>query len=116
MTSASCAAAAAPFSCQALVSLGETENPQGVDLLLRVLRQPAFEGTDEERQMNLDERIAAARALGHFRGDPRVTEALLAVLRDEKDVALRNSATDSLQDITGKKIASASEDGTARIS
>jgi hypothetical protein len=97
---------ASTLRCQALLSLGQTGDPKAVDLLIRVLRQPPVEGTDQERKLTLDEKIHAARALSHFQGDPRVTDALLGVLRDEKDIALRNRAHDSLQTITGKKVAS----------
>jgi HEAT repeat protein len=90
--------------CQALLSLGQTGDPKAVDLLVRVLRQPPVEGTEEEQKLTMDEKIHAARALAHFKGDPRVTEALLAVLRDEKHIALRDRAHDSLQQVTGKKL------------
>jgi hypothetical protein len=91
--------------CQALTSLGETGDPQAIDFLVRVLRQPPVEGTEDERKMTLDEKMHAARALGKFKGDPRVTEALLGVLKDERDIALRNCAHDSLQQLTGKRLA-----------
>ncbi len=52
----------------------------------------------------MDERIAAARALGNF-SEYQATEALLKVLQTEKkDQALRDRATEALQHITGKKL------------
>src|SRR5262249_43357878 len=51
---------------QALAGLGETGQPAAVETLVRVLREPPAEGPDVDRQQKLDERIAAARALGHF--------------------------------------------------
>jgi hypothetical protein len=90
--------------CQALLALGQTADPKAIDLLVRVLRQPPVEGTEDERKLTMDEKIHAARALAHFKGDPRVSEALLAVLRDEKDIALRDRVHDALQQVTGKKL------------
>jgi HEAT repeat protein len=93
----------AVLRCHALIAMGETKDPATVDLLVRVLKQPPVDGTAEERQQNLDERIAAARALGNF-SQPQVTEALLQVLKKEKDVALRYRAHESLQSATGKRL------------
>jgi HEAT repeat protein len=89
--------------CQALIAMGETKEPATVDLLVRVLKQPPVDGTAEERQQNIDERIAAARALGNF-SQYQATEALLQVLKTEKDVALRDRAHQSLQSATGKRL------------
>jgi HEAT repeat protein len=94
---------AAALRCHALASLGQTQNPAAVDLLVRVVRQPPVEGTEQDRSEAMDERITAARALGKF-NQPEATEALLKVLQTEKDVALRDRAADALQQITGKKI------------
>jgi hypothetical protein len=101
----------APFSpdttivikVQVLSALGETANPAAVELLVRVLREPPVVGTDEERQHKMDERIAAARALGRFR-DPQAANALVEVLGKEKDVALRHRANDALQAATGQDL------------
>src|SRR5262249_20837431 len=57
---------AAALRCHALAALGETQNPAAVDLLVRVVRQPPVEGTEQDRQEAMDERITAARALGKF--------------------------------------------------
>jgi hypothetical protein len=94
---------AAALRCHALAALGQTQNPAAVDLLVRVVRQPPVEGTEQDRQEAMDERITAARALGKF-NQPEATEALLKVLQTEKDVALRDRAADALQEITGKKL------------
>jgi hypothetical protein len=90
--------------CQALTALGETGNPAAVELLARVVREPPAEGTDLEKQQTLDVRIAAARALGRF-SHYQATEALVRVMQNEKDVALRDRAYESLQAATGKKLA-----------
>jgi hypothetical protein len=49
----------------------------------------------------MDVRVAAARALGHFK-QFQATEALLKVLQGEQDVALRDRAAESLQLATGQ--------------
>lgn len=95
--------ATAALRCRALAALGETGNPAAVDLLVRVVRQPPVEGSELERQQAADERLTAVRALAHF-NQYQATEALLKVLQTEKDVALRDRATESLQTITGKKL------------
>lgn len=89
--------------CQALTAMGKTRNPAAVELLARVVREPPAEGTEQERQQVLDLRIAAARALGQF-SQYQGTEALVHVLRTEKDVALRDRAHESLQLTTGKDL------------
>jgi hypothetical protein len=50
-----------------LSALGDTGNPAAVDLLVRVVREPPTEGPDADRQQKLNERAAAARALGKFK-------------------------------------------------
>ena len=89
--------------CQALTALGETGNPAAVELLARVVREPPAEGTDLEKQQTLDVRIAAARALGKF-SHYQATEALVRVMQNDRDVALRDRAYESLQAATGKKL------------
>jgi len=86
---------------QALAALGETGNPAAVEMLVKVLREPPVEGSEEEKQHKMDERIAAARALGRFR-DPQAANALIEVLSKEKDVALRHLANDALVAATGQ--------------
>ena len=92
--------------CQTLTALGQAGNADAVDFLVRVVRQPPIDpvkGSEKEKQLALDERIAAARALGNFR-QYQATEALLEVLQREKDVALRDRAHESLQAATGKSL------------
>jgi HEAT repeat protein len=88
--------------CLALAALGETGNPTAVDLLVRVLREPPVEGPDQDKEQKLQERLAAARALGKFKHYQGV-EALVAVLRTERQdmVALRSVAQQSLREATG---------------
>ena len=89
--------------CQALTGLGKVGHPSGVELLVSVLRQGPIEGPEEDRRRALDERIAAARALGHF-SHYQAKEALVRVLQTDKDVALRNCAHESLQSATGQRL------------
>lgn len=90
--------------CHTLAALGQTTHPDAAALLVRIVNQPATRGTEQDRQHTLDERLAAVRALESVR-HPQATEALLQVLRTEKDVALRNRAIDSLETLTGKRLA-----------
>ena len=94
---------AAMIRGQALSGLGDTGNPAAIDVLVRVLKEPPVEGPDEDRQTKLNERIVAARALGHFK-HYQATAALVEILRTEKDPELRTPAHESLVEATGKKI------------
>ena len=89
--------------CQALDALGATGRPEAVELLVKVVREPPVEGAEEDKQAKMDERIAAARALGHFK-EYEATAALADVLRTDQDVALRSRATESLRTVTGKDL------------
>ncbi len=89
--------------CVALEALGTSRQPAAIDILVRVLREPpvAGEASEAEKQQKINERTAAARALGNFKGSAADT-ALVAILKSEKDIALRNRANDSLQASTGQ--------------
>jgi hypothetical protein len=89
--------------CEALEALGNGGNPASVDFLVKVLREPPVEGAEQDKQQKTDERISAARALGHF-NHYQGTSALVEVLRSEQDVALRESARGSLVAATGKDL------------
>jgi hypothetical protein len=89
--------------CQSLRALGRQGDPKAVQHLVTVLKQPPARGPETDKQMVMDERIAAARALAKFH-DPRAEEALLNVMKSEKDIALKDSAHESLQTATGKKL------------
>jgi hypothetical protein len=94
---------AVAIKSQALAALGDTKQPAAVELLVKALREPPVEGSEVDKQQKMDERIAAARALGHFQNS-QAAEALVAVLRGERDVALRNRAHESLVQVTGKDL------------
>ena len=88
---------------QALSGLGDTGNPAAIKLLLTVLKEPPVDGPDEDRQTKLNERIVAARALGHFKNYEAMS-ALVDILRTEKDPELLTPAHESLVEATGKNI------------
>jgi HEAT repeat protein len=97
---------ATTLRCQTLQALGQTGQPAAVQVLVRVLREPPLDPTkaaEEDKQLSLDVKLAAARALGNFNVRTG-TEALIEVLRNEKDDGLRNAAHDSLQASTGKRL------------
>jgi HEAT repeat protein len=83
--------------------LGSNGQKDAVELLVRVLKEPPVEGASEDKQAKMDERIAAARSLGHFK-EYQATEALAGVLRTDQDVALRDRVAESLHSITGKSL------------
>ncbi len=76
---------------------------EAVELLVKVLSQASVEGPEDDRRLVLDERLVAARALKNY-PQTRATDALVLVLKNDKDVALRDAATDSLQACTGKNL------------
>jgi len=92
------------IKCQAIASLGKTGNPEAIPFLVKILNSPeaSKETAEGERQQTMDERIAAARALGNFK-DYNAIEALVHVLQTEKDVALLDRAHDSLEACTDRK-------------
>ncbi len=91
------------FRCEVLRGLGNNGDPSAAKLLVQVLNQGQVKGPEEDVRMVLDERIAAARALKHYPQYAAV-EALVTVLKTDKDVALRDCATESLQACTGKNL------------
>lgn len=88
---------------QALRALGVNGNPIAIDRLVQIVGEPPVTGPSGDKQNALNQRICAARALGHF-PQYQAAEVLVKVLRTEQDVALRNRATQSLQKITGQDI------------
>ena len=94
---------AAVIRGQALSGLGDTGSAAAIEVLVRVLKEPPVEGPDEDRQQKLNERIVAARALGHFK-HYEATKALVEILRTEKDPELVTPAHESLIEATGKTL------------
>jgi HEAT repeat protein len=96
------AATANIIQCEALEAMGEVGNPAIIDLLVTVVKEPPVEGAEQDKQQKLQERLAAARALGKFK-QYQATEALVNVLKTEKDPGLRDAAHESLELATGKR-------------
>jgi HEAT repeats len=91
--------------CEVLAALGETGNPDAMKFLVGVVGDKVpLEGADQEKQLRLDERLAAARALGKFKGDQRVAGVLFRVMRTETDPAMKGVARESLVKVTGKDL------------
>ena len=91
------------IKCQSMTALAKHGDVRGLDLIVKVLREPATVGSELEKQNKMDEKIVAARALGSF-SQSQSTETLLNVLKVETDVALRNASRESLEKITGKEL------------
>jgi HEAT repeats len=111
------------LQCSVLESLGRHRDTEGLKLLVEVAATPterpktkpaeieaasamlsleASAGPSEVDRM--DVRLAAIRALGNYQNDATATRTLVAVLRVEKDVAVRGRAHESLTKITGKDL------------
>ncbi len=78
----------ATLQCQVLAAIGVNGNPLAVKTLVLIANAPPEGGDDKNKQQDLDQRIAAARALAHF-PQYEAAEALVTMLRTEQDVALR---------------------------
>jgi len=94
--------AGASLRVQSLAALGRCGHPSAADILVKVLSEPPSAGSETERQQKLEERLAAARALGSY---PNATgaQALVAVLRSEADPGLRRRSHESLVQMTGRQ-------------
>ncbi len=76
-----------------LTSLGRIGNPAGLETLSEAA----------SRDPSMDVRIAAAKALGNF-NDYQAPQTLVQILKQEKNLALRHQAAESLEQITGKDL------------
>jgi hypothetical protein len=96
---------------QALASLEKNGNPDVRHILIRAARQPGAGPASSlaERQQILDEKLAAAKALGRYPQYDSI-DTLVHILETEKDVALRDCAHQSLKIATNKDLP---EDGKA---
>jgi HEAT repeat protein len=86
---------------QVLTSLAQTRHESARELLVRVAKEPPAEGSLQDRQETLDRRLNAIRGLGDYH-HYESTEALLHILKTERDAALRDRAHESLKKATGK--------------
>ncbi len=93
------------IACRSLLSLGETKSPEAIGFLAQAVNEPGVPETQAtvDRRQTLDVRLAAARALGNF-NQREATTALVQVLQKERDVALRDRATESLRLATGENL------------
>ena len=108
------------LQCRALESLGRHRSPDGLRLLVQVATTPtetkpkpagveaasalaSLESSAVTSESDrVDVRLAAIRALGNYENDPTATQALVGVLKVERDVAVRGRTHESLVKITGK--------------
>jgi HEAT repeat protein len=77
----------------AVQGMAKVGDPSGAQVLAEIMA----------RDPSRDVRLAAADGLGKFQSY-QATSALVKVLKEEKDVALRHSAAQSLKQITGKDL------------
>jgi HEAT repeat protein len=87
---------------EAISGLGHTGNPTGIDLLVKVLHEPPVEGPETDKQQKMDERIAAARALGNFKNIEAAKELIAAMKSDQE--ALHVPAHEALIAATGRHL------------
>jgi HEAT repeat protein len=93
---------AARLQMQALAALGETREPSAEEFLLVVVKDRSkVEGSEQEKQLVLDVRLAAARSLGNFQSD-RSEATLTDLIRTERDVAMRDTARLALKHSRGE--------------
>ena len=106
----------AQIQTRVLEALGQAQSPSGLALLCEVASAPAKKpekkgDTDIFLQMGnteqgaFDLRLAALRALAHYKGQAQASDVCFTIMTTEKDVALRGRAHLSLQEITGKSAA-----------
>jgi hypothetical protein len=93
---------------QCMTALGKIgkDSPRALELLVRVVQAPPLDITksnEDTKQVQLRERLTAARALANFK-NYQATEALVRVLKSERDVALHDAVHQSLVAVTGKKL------------
>lgn len=95
---------------EALVALENMRDEKARHLLIRVARQPGppADASQVDAQQTQDEKIVAIRALGKYR-QQECADALVYVLKMERDVALRDRALSSLEEMTGRKYPAAFE-------
>ena len=111
------------LQCRALESLGRHRNAEGLRLLVQVASAPteqkpktsgveaagALVSLGASMSRSESDRVdvphfGAIRALGSYENDPTAIQALIGVLKVEKDVAVRGRADESLVKATGKDL------------
>jgi hypothetical protein len=98
---------------KALEALGKKRSPEGLALLCEIAATPAKKEAKPAEfdplaqgdlgQDSSDLRLAAIRALAHFKNDIHAAQLLYRIMTTERgDVALKSRAYESLQKVTGK--------------
>ncbi|MSQ93322.1 MAG: HEAT repeat domain-containing protein [Gemmataceae bacterium] len=89
---------------EALVALEKIHDPDSKGRFIVIARGPGptVVASLKDRYETQDERIVAIRALGKYR-EQDSRDALVHVLKTERDVALRDRALAALEESTGKK-------------
>lgn len=99
------------IQCRALEALGKKRTPEGLALLCEVAAKPAKKETKPEAdplaasdlgQDSFDLRLAAIRALAHYKNDMQAARVLYQIMTTEREVGPRCRAYDSLKKVTGK--------------
>ena len=88
---------------KAIEALAQTGQPAAVQRLIQVAKEPPAEGSAQDRQEVLDRRLAAIRGLGKY-NYPESKDTLVSILANDKDIAVRTRAHDSLLSATGKDL------------
>jgi hypothetical protein len=84
---------ALPVRLAALRGMGQSKDPATIEVLTAAV---------QDRELHVDLRFAAADALGSHQ-NYHAANSLVKVLREERDVALKYRAHQSLQKMTGRK-------------
>ncbi len=86
---------------ECLRSLADTGGPVALHRLVLVAKEPPAAGATRDRQETLNRRLTAVRGLGKFK-DPEAVATLAYVLKNDKDIALKDRAHEALEAATGK--------------
>lgn len=89
---------------EALKALGDSGSEVAMRQLIRVAKEPPVEGSAQDRQEVIDRRMRAVDGLGKY-NHADAHEALLHVLKNDRDAGLRTQSHRSLVASTGKHYA-----------
>ncbi len=89
---------------QALTALGDTKQPAAASFVAEVARRPLKADVSErERSQGRDVRLAAVRSLKNFPGSEAAVAAAQQLANNEKDIAVRDRARETVVALTGKE-------------
>ena len=93
---------ACAVQCEVLNSLGQIGTPEALQFVVKVATTPAraSAGENEQRAVH-DKRVTALRALQAHRNYAPALQATEQILRTERDIALRNVASETYRRLTG---------------